>query len=167
MRRRICLLAAVCGLMVQAEAGTQSEFSKSLQIMKSIYGEVKDMGFRPGETFIQREFFIGAPDDDDTNKDISVIVFIQTVDGTEKMAIQVTYLERTKENPKVKLAKETRSIKLAVDHGGLRLERSDYNERDLVRLAEDILKAVRDKKRLLKIKAGWTGGGLLSRPQFY
>ena len=163
----MCLLAAACGLMVQAGPGAQSEFPKSLRILKSVYAEVKDMGFRPGETFIQREFFIGAPDDDDTNKDVSVIVFIQTVDGTEHMTIQVTYLERTKENPKIKLAKETRSIKLAVDNGGLRLERSDYDERDLARLAEDILKAVQDKKRLLKIKAGWTGGGLLSRPQFY
>lgn len=111
-----------------------------------------DMGIRSNETFMQREFFIGAPDEDDTNKDISVLVFIQTVNGMDKMMIQVTYMERTRENPKVKLAKETRLIKINVENGVLRLEHCDYDERDLPRLAKDILKAVQDKKRLLRIK---------------
>lgn len=108
------------------------------------------MGVRPGEDFIQREFFIGAPDEDDTNKDISVNIFIQPVAGTEKMRIQVTYLERTRENSKVKLAKETRHLDVIVGGDAVRIERSDYNERELPKLAEDILRAVKDKKRLLK-----------------
>jgi len=108
------------------------------------------MGVRPGENFVQRDFFIGAPDEDDTNKDIYVNIFIQTVAGTEKMRIQVTYMERTKENSKIKLAKKTRELTLFIGADAVRIERSDYDEGELPKLAEDILKAVKDKKRLLK-----------------
>ena len=108
------------------------------------------MGVRPGEDFVQRDFFIGGPDEDDTNKDIYVNIFIQTVAGTEKMRIQVTYMERTRENSKIKLAKETRELTLFLGPDAVRIERSDYDEGELSKLAEDILRAVKDKKRLLK-----------------
>lgn len=121
-----------------------------LEILRTICVEVKEMGVRPGEDYIQREFFIGAPDEDDTNKDISVNIFIQTVAGTEKMRIQVTYLERTRENSKVKLAKETRHLNVIVGEDAVRIERSDYDEGELPKLAEDVLRAIKDKKRLLK-----------------
>jgi hypothetical protein len=121
-----------------------------LETLKTIYAEVKEMGVRPGENFVQRDFFIGAPDEDDTNKDIYVNIFIQTVAGTEKMRIQVTYMERTKENSKIKLAKKTRELTLFIGADAVRIERSDYDEGELPKLAEDILKAVKDKKRLLK-----------------
>jgi hypothetical protein len=123
---------------------------KSLLTLGKIYFEVKDMGFRPGEDFIQREFFIGAPDEDDTNKDISVNIFIQTVEGLEKMKIQVTYLERTRENAKVKFAKATRNLNVIMGGEALRIERTDFAPGELQKLTEDILKAVQDKKRLLK-----------------
>ena len=124
------------------------------ETLRTIYAEVKEMGVRPGEDFIQRDFFIGAPDEDDTNKDIYVNIFIQTVAGTEKMRIQVTYMERTRENSKIKLAKETRELTLFLGADAVRIERSDYDEGELPKLTEDILKAVKDKKRLLRIKAG-------------
>jgi len=120
------------------------------ETLRTIYAEVKEMGVRPGEDFIQRDFFIGAPDEDDTNKDIYVNIFIQTVVGTEKMRIQVTYMERTRENSKIKLAKKTRELRLFIGADAVRIERSDYDEGELPKLAEDILKAVKDKKRLLK-----------------
>jgi len=118
--------------------------------LRTIYTEVKEMGVRPGEDFVQRDFFIGGPDEDDTNKDIYVNIFIQTVAGTEKMRIQVTYMERTRENSKIKLAKETRELTLFLGPDAVRIERSDYDEGELSKLAEDILRAVKDKKRLLK-----------------
>jgi len=124
---------------------------RSLSAFKRIYSEVKEMGARPGSDFIQWEFFIGAPDDDDTNKTISVIIFIQTVGGIETMKVQVTYMERMPENPKVKLAKQTKSIQMTVVPEGIRADSSDFDEDELPRLAEDILKSVRDKKRLLGI----------------
>jgi len=135
----------ICAPALAQDAG------RPLLEFKRIYDEVKEMGARPGADFIQWEFFIGAPDDDDTNKTISVIVFIQSAGGIETMKVQVTYMEKTPENPKVKLAKQTKSIQMTVGPEGIRAGRSDFDERELPRLAEDILKSVRDKKRLLGI----------------
>jgi len=123
------------------------------ETLKKIYGEVKEMGARPGEDFIKGEFFIGAPDDDDTNKDISVFILIQNTGGAEKMKIQVTYMERTKENVRIKIAKETKNIICAVAGGAVRIQHSDYIERELPKLAVEILQAIRDKKKLLKDRA--------------
>lgn len=121
-----------------------------LMTLRTIYAEVKEMGLRPAEDFVQREFFIGAPDEDDTNKDISVNIFIQIADGTEKMRIDVTYLERTRENFRIKMAKETRHLDVIVGRDNVRIERSDYDDRELPKLTEEILAAIKDKKRLLK-----------------
>jgi hypothetical protein len=152
-KNRLRLLALALSLfpfyVVQGFSRSQAERAY-LVTVKTIYAEVKEMGVRPGEDFNQREFFIGAPDEDDTNKDIYVNIFIQTVAGTEKMRIQVTYMERTRANSKIKLAKETRDLHVIVGKDAVRIERSDYNEGELPKLTEDILRAVKDKKRLLK-----------------
>lgn len=112
------------------------------------------MGARPGEDFIKGEFFIGAPDDDDTNKDTQAVVLIQTIDGSETMMIQVTYLERTRENPRIKIAKETKNLKCLIAGRRLSVVSSDYEEQGLRRLAAELLQSIRDKKRLLrKIRA--------------
>ena len=66
------------------------------------------------------------------------------------MSIQVTYLERTREDPKIKNAKETKSLVCALDGESVRFVSSDYAERELRPLADEILRAVKNKKRLIK-----------------
>jgi len=145
------ILAILMNLVIPA--GLSQDRPKYLDLLRLIYIEVKEMGARPGEGFIQGQFFIGKPDDDDTNKDIHVIILIQGSDGSEKMKIQVTYMERTRENPTVKYAKETKNIVCIVQENAVKLQSSDYAEREMKKLGEDILKSVRDKKRLLKIRS--------------
>jgi Icc-related predicted phosphoesterase len=123
----------------------------SQRVLKNIYFEVKEFGLYPGEDFIKQEFFIGNDDDDDTNKDIHVVVMIQSTDRADKMHIQVTYLERTRDNPKVKYAKETKILACGVAGETIQVQRSDYEESELEGLTKDILKAIKNKKRLLKI----------------
>jgi len=146
--------AAVClGPFQSSGPCAPAEEARYFLTLKSIYTEVKEMGARPGENFIQREFFIGAPDDDDTNKNISVNIFIQTVEDREDMRIEVTYMERTPENEKVKLAKNTKFLNVLIQGGALRIARSDYGDRELGRLTKDILESVKNKKRLLRLKS--------------
>jgi hypothetical protein len=121
-----------------------------LAALKTIFDEVKEMGARRGEDFIKGEFFIGAPDDDDTNKDTQAVVLIQTVDGSETMLIQVTYMERTRENPRIKIAKETKNLTCRISGHRLSVVSSDYEEQGLHRLAADLLQSIRDKKKLLR-----------------
>jgi hypothetical protein len=168
MRRAViffCLIgfiASVFGLKTASpalEAGAAQTWEKSLPTLKKIFSEVKEIGPYPGEDFIRREFFVGE-DDDDTNKDISVVVLIQRVDDQpyqERMKIQVTEMERSRENPRVGYARITRSVSCLVVGNTVDVQESEFEERSLERLATQILKAIQDKKKLLKISLGGSG----------
>lgn len=121
-------------------------------ILKKIYGEVKEMGPYPGESFIQHEFFAGGPDDDDTNKDQHVVVLIQVVGGVEKMRIQVTTMERSKQDRTIKYAKDVKNISCLVAADTVKIQSSDYSEKEMSKLVPDILRAILNKKKLLKDK---------------
>jgi hypothetical protein len=123
-----------------------------LAILKKIYDEVKEMGPYPGESFILHEFFAGGPDDDDTNKDQHVVVLIQVVGGVEKMRIQVTYMERSKQDRTIKYAKDVKNISCLVAADTVKIQSSDYSEKEMSKLAPDILQAILNKKKLLKDK---------------
>jgi hypothetical protein len=119
-------------------------------LLKKILVETRELGARPGEDFIKQEFFIGGPDDDDTNKDTSVVVLIQSIDGTERMTIQVTRMDRDRNDPRIKTARETKSIVGGLDGSLFRITRSDFAADELESVCVQILRAVQDKKRLLK-----------------
>jgi len=132
-----------------AFAGAFDQEKDHLKILKKIYDEVKEFGKYSDEGFISREFFIGF-DDDDTNKDIHVVVLIQKIEDMEKMRIQVTYLERSKDNPNIKYAKNVKNILCSVVRNKIKIQSSDYDEKEVEKLVPGILRAIQDKKRLLK-----------------
>jgi hypothetical protein len=119
-------------------------------LLKKILAETRELGARPGEDFIRQEFFIGGADDDDTNKDTSVVVLIQSISGEKRMTIQVTRMERNRNDPRIKTARETRSIVGGPDGKDFRVARSDFAADELESVCAQILRAVQDKKRLLK-----------------
>ncbi len=146
------LWAVLSGPLPLAGAKIPGSEKDTLAILKKIYVEVKEMGPYPGQSFILHEFFAGGPDDDDTNKDLHVVVLIQVVGGLEKMRIQVTYMERTKEDRTIKYAKEVKNISCLVAADRIKIQSSDYNEKEMGKLAPDILQAIQNKKKLLKDK---------------
>ena len=157
MRRSVLLslflAAAVLDSSPWGAAVTSDREKDALAVLKKIYDEVKEMGPYPGESFILHEFFAGGPDDDDTNKDQHVVVLIQVVGGVEMMKIQVTYMERTKQDRTIKYAKEMKTISCLVAAGRVKIQSSDYSDQEMKMLAPDILQAVLNKKRLLKDKS--------------
>ena len=133
------------GGRVQTGAGEVS----SVDVLKQIYVEVKELGPYPGENFIKHEFFLG-PADDDSYKREHIVVLIQDVDGVERMRIQVTEMKNRPDDPRIQLAGKTRTITCSLSGGGaLTRLRSDYSDSEMARLAPDILRAVREKKKLL------------------
>lgn len=148
----ICLSTALSGSSLNAAAEIPDSEKDPPAILKKIYVEVKEMGPYPGQSFILHEFFAGGPDDDDTNKDQHVVVLIQVVGGVEKMKIQVTYMERTKQDRTIKYAKEVKNISCLVAADGITVQSSDYSEKEMDKLAPDILQAILNKKKLLKDK---------------
>jgi hypothetical protein len=123
---------------------------KYLAILKQIHAEVKEIGPYPGEDFIRREFFVGE-DDDDTNKDIHVLVLIQSLESKEMMTIRVTEMVKDPGNPQARLAKTSRVLFCLVAGDRLEIQSSDYEEKDLAELVPEILTAIQNKKRLLKL----------------
>ncbi len=79
-------------------------------VLKRVHDEVAEMGRYPGQDFVRWDFFIGGPDDDDTNKDQHVVVLIENGRGPRRMILQVTQLERSRGDPKVKYARGTRRV---------------------------------------------------------
>jgi len=123
---------------------------KYLTVLKQIHAEVKEMGPYPGEDFIRREFFVGQ-DDDDTNKDIHVIVLIQSLEAKEKMTIRVTEMVKDPGNPRARLAKTSKALTCLVAADRLEVQSSDYEEKDLAALVPEILTAIQNKKKLLNL----------------
>jgi len=119
-------------------------------LLLDIHREVMEMGPYPGEDFVRREFFIGE-DDDDTNKDIHVVVIIQAADGGgERMRIQVTTLERSANDRKIKYARGAKNLVCRVSAGEATVLASDYEARELASVLRDLKRAILDKKRLLR-----------------
>lgn len=123
---------------------------KYLALLKQIHAEVKEIGPYAGEDFISREFFVGE-DDDDTNKDIHVIVLIQSLESKEMMTIRVTEMAKDPGNPRARLAKTSRVLTCLVAEDRLEVQSSDYQEKDLAELVPEILTAIQNKKKLLKL----------------
>jgi hypothetical protein len=119
------------------------------KVLKEIHDEVVALGKYPGDDFFKREVFVGK-DDDDTNKDIHVAIVIHDTGEEEKMTIQVTYMMRSKGSPVVGIAKSVKSIKCSCQKNQFHIKHSGFGERELKPILKDILRAVRNKKKLLE-----------------
>jgi hypothetical protein len=122
---------------------------KYLTVLKEIHAEVKEMGFYPGQNFVQQAFFVGE-DDDDTNKDIHVSILIRAQEQKERMTIRVTRMKKDGRNPQARLAGTTKELTCLVGEEDVEIQSSDYTEKEIAALAPEILTAVLNKKRLLK-----------------
>jgi hypothetical protein len=72
--------------------------------------------------------------------------------GLDRMSIQVTHMEKTRENPRIKNAGKAGNLTCDVGSDGLVIRNSDYGQGELDKLAGEILRAVLNKKRLLGIR---------------
>ena len=66
------------------------------------------------------------------------------------MKLQVTTLERSRENPRVKFARSSRACACRVDQDEITVVSSEFPDKELSRIAAELLKAIADKKRLIK-----------------
>ncbi len=149
-------ISAFLSLLLSGAAGNplperDPQIKHNLQkLFREIHCEVKEMGKYPGEDFIQWEFHIG-PADDDTNQEDHLVILIQDIAGRKKMTIQVTHLEPSKFDANIRYGKETKKVICLIDEASVDVSRSDYDEKGLHSLLPDVLKAVKDKKNLIKL----------------
>ncbi|HSA95659.1 MAG TPA: hypothetical protein VLJ16_06400 [Acidobacteriota bacterium] len=120
-------------------------------LLREIRDEVATLPKYPGEDFARGEFFLGEGDDD-TNKTHAVGILVKDGDaaGTRRMTIVVSRLEPARDDPRVKFTRDSKTIVGAFAADRVEIVRSDYSEAELEKLLPVILKAVTDKKALLK-----------------
>ncbi len=147
---------ACCLLLCLSEFAFSVRFSvisikkiDTTKILKEIYQEMKEFEKYPGYDFIKREFFVGE-DDDDTNKDIHVVILVQDVDEKEKVTIQATYMERNKGRPVIGIAKYARVLSFFILEDQIEIIKSDFDIKGREFVLPGILQAIKNKKKLLK-----------------
>jgi hypothetical protein len=118
-------------------------------LLREIEKTVREIGGYPGEDFIRREFFLGEGDDD-TYKTHHVGILIKDEAEGPQMTIQITRLEPARDNPRVKLGRESMSIVCRFRLGGAEVVRSDYPAAAIETVLADVLRAVVGKRNLLK-----------------
>lgn len=118
-------------------------------LLRRIRDEVLGLERYPGEDFHRGEFHLG-PGDDDTHKTHAVGILVRGPSESFRMTVQVSRLERSQGDPNVYYAREPRSF--VCDFPGPRVEivRSDFDPEELEKLLPAVLRAVLDKKALLK-----------------
>ncbi len=131
-----------------------SKKNDSSKILKDIYAEIKEFKAYPGESFVQADFFVGSDDDDDTYKDVHVSILIHDQPSAEKMKIQMTVMEARPGQPRVKYARESKTIVCLVLPGSQdkpKVLSSDLDEKDIGPFLASLLGAIQKKKALLSL----------------
>jgi hypothetical protein len=118
-------------------------------LLQRIEKEVREIGGYPGEDFIRGEFFLG-PGDDDTCKTHQVGILIKDEAEGPRLTIQVIRLEPAREDPRIKYGREPRLVVCHFAGARVELVRSDYSPAELETLLPEVVRAVVDKKALLK-----------------
>ena len=120
------------------------------EILKDIYKEVSELGKRKNENFIKREFHFDL-DENPTNSEEHIVVLIYEIDKRERMVVQVTYFETDRLTHSVKFAKDIKLISCSVDSEKLKIEKCDFNKKEMKPLFSDILKGIQEEKKLFKL----------------
>lgn len=143
-------------LLLLLAAATLSNSGPSAQrdpdvslLLREIRDEVLGLERYPGEDFARGEFFLGEGDDD-TYKTHAVGILVKDEAEASRMTIVVSRLEPAPDNPRVKYAREPRTVVCRFSPSLTELVRSDYPGTELEKLLRLVLKAVVDKKALLK-----------------
>jgi hypothetical protein len=121
------------------------------RLLRQIRDEVLGLDRYPGEDFNRGEFHLG-PGDDDTYKTHAVGILVKGEPEGFRMTIMISRLEPSRADPKIMYARDHKTVVCRFPAGQVEIVRSDYPAGELEELLPVVLKAVLDKKALLKLK---------------
>ncbi len=88
-----------------------------------------------------------------------MVVLIQDIPGGRRMTVQVTRLVPDPQTPRVKYGRDPKTVVCLIERERLEVSRKDYSEKELMSLLPDLLRAIRDRKKLIRDHPGPPGGG--------
>jgi len=132
---------------IQSKAYSAAEHN---ELLKKIHDEILAFGINEDPNLIKREFWMDLDGRED-NKEEHVVV-MQHNDGLNmKMTVQVTYFSEDKSMRFVRFAVDTKMVQCCLKGNDVEIDKSDYTDKEMVRLFRDILAGIRNKKELLKL----------------
>jgi hypothetical protein len=142
------LLFWISSVLLQgANENTTPRYHK---LLKDIHDEVLQFGINEDPNLIKREFWMDL-DGREENKEEHVVVMRHNDGLNMKMTVQVTYFSEDKGKRFVRFAKDTKLVQCCVKGNDLVIDRSDYTDKEMEKLFQDILVGIRTKKELLKL----------------
>jgi hypothetical protein len=126
-------------------------------LLRRIRDEVLGLERYPGEDFHRGEFHLG-PGDDDTNKTHAVGILVRGEPESFRLTIQISRLERSAGDPRVSYARDPKTVVCVFPGREVVIVRSDYPPAELEEILTSVLRAVVDKKNLLKRRGGPPAG---------
>lgn len=124
--------------------------SHHLKLLKDIHDEVMQFGINEDPDLIKREFWMDLDGQED-NKEEHVVVMRHNDGLNLKMTVQVTYFSEDKGKRFVRFAKDTKLVQCCIKEHELEINRSDYSDKEMEKLFNNILIGIRNKKELLKL----------------
>ena len=121
-----------------------------LKVLFSIYREVKEMGCRPGEDFLKREFHLEL-DGKRENREEHILVLIHNEGNIEKFILQVTFFKSRANYYFTRNAESIRNITCVVNGDAIDVIENELKEEELNILLPKILKGIQEEKKLLKL----------------
>jgi hypothetical protein len=126
------------------------EVTHHYKLLKDIHDEVLQFGINEDPDLIKREFWMDL-DGYEGNKEEHVVVMRHNDGMNLKMTVQITYFSEDKGKRFVRFAKDTKLIQCCVKENDLEINKSDYTDKEMEKLFNDILIGIRNKKELLKL----------------
>ncbi len=130
---------------------TQTKQNKDpSKILNEIYKEVSELGSRKNENFIKREFHFDL-DKNETNSEEHVVVLIYDVGDRKRMVVQVTYFKSRGINNIIKYAKDIRMVFCSLKKDIIKIEKCDYDDKEIKSILPKVLEGIRKEKKLYKL----------------
>ncbi len=121
--------------------------------IREIYQELRPVASVSPEGLREWQSFLGQ-DPDDTYKDDHLFIIIQEKEKEVRVWIQITFLERDPNNPRKQTALGSKGIEATVDRQTetVSVGRNDFSADEVESIFPEILRSVREKKKLMGIK---------------
>ncbi len=130
--------------------GQKTPDKKQLDILFSIYNEVKELGRYAGDNFINREFHIDV-DGRRQNSEEFVVVLIHDTDEGETMILELTYFDDKKTIYSSKYVHEMKRIACELKEGTIRIVENSFGREEMEKSFPVILEGIVNKKKLLEV----------------
>jgi hypothetical protein len=140
----------ICQFSVAPHVANANTVPQHHKLLRAIHDEIMEFGINEDPNLIKREFWMDLDGRED-NKEEHVVVMRHNDGINLKMTVQVTYYSEDKGKRFIRFAKDTKLVQCCVKENDLEISNSDYDEKEMEKLFQDILIGIRNKKEILKL----------------